>query len=88
MKIAFPSGDYKVFLWFFANRETETTYKIYAIARDLGEARRVLNQMPLSPEMRITVDKTSPMVFRAPWAEVNVSAKGKAASWSYGEKLA
>lgn len=77
----------KLFLWFSANIETETTFKIYVIAPDLAAARRLVDRMPAnSPEVLALVRKTDPQVFETPWAEVNVSHAGRAMSWCYGDK--
>lgn len=77
----------RLFVWYFANPVTETTYKIYVIAHDAAEARRMLDMMPGSQEERIFYRNTMPTTYRCPWAEVNVSRNGKAVAWAYGKSV-
>lgn len=74
-----------VYMWFLADETNRTTYKIVAVASDLGAARRQAMKCTGDPRARRLVENTEPEAWRGPWAECNIAHNGKAGSWCAGE---
>lgn len=80
-----------VFIWFLEQDtgQEKNIIKVYAVASDIGEARRQVLSVPgLAWVIRDLVGSQNPsVVCGVPFAEVNISANGKVASVIQAERL-
>lgn len=73
-----------VYIWFSADQTYRRSWKIYAVASDIGGARRMLcdERMHLPLDIRKFVQDNPPSsVLATPFVEVNISTDGKAVAW-------
>jgi hypothetical protein len=77
-----PEMPLSVYMWFAANSLQHLTLKVYAVAHDVGEARRLIMSLPRSPEITVLVLRDEPLVWGTPWAEINASNGEKAMSYA------